>query len=174
MTLKFSDIPKFTQRPAYHVNVELGGLERHLNRDITELGLQLNPDFQRGHVWTQEQQIAYVEYLLRGGQSGREFYFNRIGGMSNLKNPKADFVCVDGLQRLTALLRFLHNEIPVFGHYLSEYEKVRMADVVLSFNINDLKTKKEVLTWYCEMNSGGTPHTVAEINKVKLMIQQEV
>ena len=27
-------------------------------------GLILNPDFQRGHIWTEEQQTAYIEYLL--------------------------------------------------------------------------------------------------------------
>lgn len=173
MPIKFSDIPKFTKTPVYHINVSLNYLEQHLNTEIEELGLQLCPDFQRGHVWTTEQQIAYVEYLLRGGQSGKEFYFNRIGGMSNFKNTKADYVCVDGLQRLTAILSFLHNEMPVFGYYLTEYEKIKMADVLLSFNINDLKTRKEVLIWYMEMNSGGTPHTKEEIDKVKKMIESQ-
>ena len=28
-----------------------------------EMGLELNPDFQRGHVWTEQQQIAFLEYL---------------------------------------------------------------------------------------------------------------
>jgi hypothetical protein len=39
-------------------------------------------------------------------------------------------------------------------------------------NINDLKTKKEVLIWYLEMNSDGTPHTEQELNKVKNMIEK--
>ena len=39
-------------------------------------------------------------------------------------------------------------------------------------NVNDLKTEKEVLQWYVDMNVGGTPHTDEEIEKVKKMIQE--
>jgi len=169
--MKFSDIEKFTKRPSYHVNVGFDYIEDWIQNNIDELGLQMNPDFQRGHVWTKEQQIAYIEYLLRGGSSGRDFFFNRIGGMTDFKDMKADFVCVDGLQRITAILDFIHNKIPVFGHFLSEFEdKLRMIDVMLSFNVNDLKNRKDVLIWYIEMNSGGTPHTVEEIDRVRKML----
>lgn len=33
--------------------------------------------------------------------------------------------------------------------------------------MNDLKTEKEVLQWYIDMNSGGTPHSNMEIERVK-------
>lgn len=39
-------------------------------------------------------------------------------------------------------------------------------------SVNDLKTEKEVLQWYVDMNSGGTPHTNEEIERVKKMIQE--
>ena len=35
----------------------------------------------------------------------------------------------------------------------------------MKININDLPTRKDVLQWYLEMNSAGTPHTKEEINK---------
>lgn len=170
--MKFSDIPRFTQRPTYHNNVPLSYIEKWITDQIKSLGLQLNPDFQRGHVWTREQQISYIEYLLHGGSSGKDFYFNRIGGMHNFKNRKADFVCVDGLQRITAILAFIHNEIPAFGQYAKDYDDLIMADVMFSFYVNDLKSKKDVLIWYLEMNSGGTPHTKEELKKVEEMINE--
>lgn len=33
----------------------------------------------------------------------------------------------------------------------------------IKVNVNDLKTEKEVLQWYVDMNAGGTPHTKEEI-----------
>ena len=39
--------------------------------------VDLKPDFQREHVWTKEQQIAYLEYRFKGGRSGDTIYFNR-------------------------------------------------------------------------------------------------
>lgn len=169
--MKFKDIPKFTQRPTYHVNIPLDYIESWLKHQ-KELGLQLNPDFQRGHVWTTFQRIEYVEYLLHGGSSGRDFYFNRIGGMYDFRNLNAYFVCVDGLQRITAILAFIHNKIPVFGHYANEYDELFHAGIMFDFYVNDLKSKHDVLIWYLEMNSGGTPHTKDELNKVKKMIEE--
>ena len=82
-----------------------------------------------------------------------------------------DFVCVDGLQRITAVLRFLNNEIKAFGYYYNEYEDKLPFEVDLLININNLKTEKEVLQWYVDLNEGGTPHTSEEIDKVKQMIE---
>lgn len=82
-----------------------------------------------------------------------------------------DFVCVDGLQRLTAIRRFMNGEIPVFGSYINEFEdKMGIARDSIKVNINNLKSEKEVLQWYIDMNAGGTPHTSAEIQRVKDMI----
>ena len=46
-------------------------------------------------------------------------------------------------------------------------------DVDLLFNVNNLKTKAEVLVWYIEFNTGGTVHTEEEINKVKMLLENE-
>ncbi len=167
--VKFKDIPQFTKSPANGVFVSLNYLEKKIDDDIKDYGLQLNPDFQRGHVWTEKQQIAFVEYILRDGQSGRDVYFNNPSWHGG---GKGEYVCVDGLQRLTALLRFVRNEIPAFGNLYSEYEDPRILSMRygIFWHVNDLKTRKEVLTWYLEMNEGGTPHTKDELDKVRKML----
>ena len=69
--------------------------------------------------------------------------------------------------------RFMNNEIPVFGSYFSEYEdKMSIIRHSIKVNVNNLKTEKEVLQWYVDMNSGGTPHTDKEIERVKEMISE--
>lgn len=85
----------------------------------------------------------------------------------------ADYVCVDGLQRLTAAQRFIHNEIRVFGSYYKEFEdSIRILKQTMILDVNDLKSEKEVLQWYIDMNAGGTPHTRNEIQRVKDMISK--
>ena len=59
----------------------------------------------------------------------------------------------------------------VFGYYYNEYEDKLPFEVELLININNLKTEKEVLQWYVDLNEGGTPHTSEEIDKVKQMIE---
>lgn len=169
--MKFKDIPKFTRTPAQGTTIPLDYLKQRIEEHVSDMHLQLCPDFQRGHVWTTNQKIAYVEYLLRGGQSGRNIYFNHPGWMTSFKG---DYVLVDGLQRITACLDFINGKIPVFGYYYNEFEDpLRFAGVDLIFYINNIKKRKDVLIWYLEMNSGGTPHTQSELDRVKKLLDDE-
>jgi hypothetical protein len=193
-TLSFKELEKrFTATPSYRVNIPWDYLEDNLDRYINERGgtalLDLEPDFQREHVWTTAQQIKYVEYILQGGMSGREIYFNCVGWMKDWKGP---FVIVDGKQRLHAARQFMANKLPVFGkvvtvkpcmlapmggeeisggYYRKDIEGRLSMNAQFIFAINDLKTRAEVLKWYLEMNTGGTPHTEQEIEKVKELLK---
>lgn len=173
---KFKDIPQFTSGGCYQCNYPLTSLVKYIEEEVETMGLQLNPDFQRGHVWTEEQQIAWLEYHLRGGKSGNTIYLNNPF-WHNVLSPKqtdyTDYVCVDGLQRITAAQKFIHNKIKVFGSYYDEFEdKIRVLPQTMILNVNDLKSEKEVLQWYVDMNAGGTPHSSEEIDRVIKMIQE--
>lgn len=134
--------------------------------------LDMNPDFQRGHVWTQAQQIAYIEHCLSGGQSGREIYFNCVGWQRSYVGP---FVLVDSKQRIEAVLKFLANDLPIFGsHLFNDFTgKISSGSGFFNFNINDLNTWADVLKWYLEMNSGGTPHAKEELSRVEDLLLSE-
>lgn len=162
----FRSIPQFP-RANYRVTQPWDGLEQWISRQ-TDQRLDLNPDFQRAHVWTREQQIAYVEYKLRGGESGSELYFNHPGWMGDWKG---DFVIVDGKQRLEAVRAFLRNDVPAFGFFHNEFKgPLGMTGPCFNVNIACLKSRSELLRWYLAINSGGTPHAPAEIEKVRAMI----
>ena len=173
MKLSFQELEKtFTRMPTYRVNVMWDYLEESLSHWSDDRDgaakLNLEPDFQRGHVWTPEQQTKFVEYILQGGMSGREIYFNCTGWMKDWKGP---FVIVDGKQRLHAAREFLANRLPVFGgNYRKDIAGRLSLNAQFLFNVNDLKTRAEVLKWYLEMNTGGTPHTPEEIDKVQKML----
>lgn len=167
---RFADIEQFTRDGNYAINSEPAYLMEWIE-DHMKHGLQLDPDFQRAHVWTEEQQIAYIEYFLRGGKSGRDLYFNHPGWMGNFKG---EFVLVDGKQRIEAFRAFFNNEIQVYGSYFREFtDRIRMVSHTFIIHINDLKTREQVLTWYLEMNTGGTVHTVDEIEKVHRLLEEE-
>ena len=137
-----------------------------------DIGLELDPDFQRGHVWSEEQQKRYVEFVLRGGRSAKEIYFNCKGWQREYEGP---VVLVDGKQRLEAVRKFLRNELVIFdGKYYKDFED-RLDTIRHSFKfyINDLETRKEVLQWYIDINDGGVVHTTEEIDKVKKLLEKE-
>lgn len=172
--MKFRDIPQMIGSiGCYRVDMPWAHLEKWLH---SHKDLELNPDFQRGHVWTEAQQASYIEFRLRGGRSGRELYFNAPGYSRGVNKG---MVCVDGLQRLTAVRRFLSNELRVFGSFFSGYEDPGMMDFVgmnatFSVHIEELTTKAEVLRWYLEMNTGGVIHTDEEIDRVQILLDKEL
>lgn len=60
---RFSEIPQFTRDGVWQCDFDIIGVTRFIKNEVAEQGLQLNPVFQRGHVWTKEQQIAFMEYF---------------------------------------------------------------------------------------------------------------
>lgn len=174
--MKFSDIVPLIRSGEYEVDITLKTLELTLKQMDEDCGLELNPDFQRGHVWTEKQQVAYVEFLLRGGVTSKVIYFNSpsYGKREENCDLPDTILCVDGLQRLTACLRFVRNEIQVFGHYCADIEGSLRVVQGLKFNINCLSTRAEVLQWYLEFNTGGTVHTKEEIARVRELLELEM
>lgn len=172
--MKFRDIPQFISDGSYQVNMSWEYMIEWLDKQVSKEGLQLNPDFQRGHVWTEKQQIKFLEFILQGGKTGRTLYFNDPYWHSiRPKIGYSDFVCVDGLQRITAIQRFMNNEIRVFGLLRSEFEgETDLVRHSMVINVNDLKTKREVLQWYIQMNDGGTPHSPKEIRRVQKLMEE--
>lgn len=173
--MRFDDIPKFTRSSSYSIDVGIRDIERTIDRFSrhADCGIQLEPDFQRAHVWNAEQQTRFVEFLLRGGDSSRDVYWNCKGWMSSYEGP---MVLVDGLQRVTAVRMFIRNEIPAFGTLWVNFDDSGSAvwdRASLKFHVNDLGTREEVLQWYIDLNAGGVAHTDEEIHKVRMLLRDE-
>ncbi len=172
--MKFRDIPQMT-RPGYSVDYDLYDLQRVIKRYQYETLCPLNmePDFQRVHIWTPYQQSRYVEFILQGGNSSKDIYFNCPGWMTNWKGP---FELVDGKQRLEACLSFLRGSLSIFGGiYAGDFtDKPACIHGTLKFHINNLETRQKVLQWYLDINSGGVVHTNDELDKVRKLLEKEI
>ena len=169
--MRFKDINQFTSDGSYRIDVSWDYLETWLEQH-REIGLELNPDFQRAHVWTDDQYRAFVEFVLRGGIGSKELRFNSPGWM---RGHSGTLVLVDGKQRLEAVRKFMRDELPIFGGHLFSDFKDRMRMLVASFSvrINDLPTMAMVLQWYLDINGGGIAHTDEELDKVRELLAAE-
>ena len=69
--MNLKDIPQMTNAGNYQVNVDweylLHWIDKHLQSGRGSAILDLNPDFQRSHVWNVKQQRKYVEYKMKNG-----------------------------------------------------------------------------------------------------------
>ena len=174
-------IVKPMPRAAYTVDQSLSTVERYLDSlsaDLTSGGgrLELEPDFQRGHVWTDEQRSRYIESVLRL-QASPKILFNCPGWVNPYEGgtiPEATMQCIDGLQRLTAIRKYVAGDITVFGgltvHDLKgspfDVKRSRMTFQVAVYEISE---RAELLDFYLRLNEGGTIHTEQELQRVRAL-----
>lgn len=174
--MNFQEIETYPHS-SYSVDVSWRYLEEHLDRlnerivdgQIIKDGLEMQPDFQRGYVWTEQQQTAYCENILRGYRGGKDIYFNNPSW--GYKYDKKT-VCFDGQQRVGAVLAFLRNEIKVFDTYRKDFTGF-MDEFRASFRMHVFKidNEKELIRLYLALNTGGSIHTEKDLqpayNKLK-------
>ena len=177
-----SAIPKCN----YSVDVGFDDIEWMIEKYKTNYdGFEENPDFQRGWVWTREQQIAFIESYIRGGVGDTtrtitlncsDFQRDQVAD-SDLKG----FVIIDGLQRITAIRQFMKDEFTVFNDVVeggvtkdffngSRFNLKSQQGV--RFNVMNFQYKSELLDYYLAINAGGTVHTKEELNRVRKMRDQ--
>lgn len=153
----------------------LGSLRRRVSGHDS-LRLNDHPDYQRGRVWTDDQAARFVGFLAEGGTSPPLF-------IQRWRHDPVDEL-VDGLQRVTALLRFASAEIPMetpTGEraYLFDFSEddqrllLGPAGLRLQAQYVECPTRAEVLALYIRLNRGGTPHTDAEIERVRGLLAAE-
>lgn len=72
-----------------------------------------NPPYQRRSVWTDEKQSYFIDSILRNFPIPPIFLHRKI----DPDTGKTNFDVIDGKQRLTAIARFINNEIPAANEY---------------------------------------------------------
>lgn len=184
----FEIIKPVRQYPTQHVNIDIRHLKDWIssftgtpdNYSDTDVLLELNPEFQRGHVWNLDKQIAFVENLLRGIDINKIIRFNDL---TMHPHDNADevlqnkIICIDGLQRLTAIIDFIDGKYKIFNNQLSYEDILNNPDkplmrrifngALLQFDFLQITSYKEVLEYYIDLNTGGIAHTQADIQIAK-------
>lgn len=133
--------------------------------------LNLNPDYQRGNVWSNEQQENFIGHLLEGGNVPHII-------LNEVEDNK--FEILDGKQRVTASLEWCRGCFPAKLSdnrliYYSQIEPKRILKMEIGmFYTLTTMSRKQCLEYYIKLNRGGTIHTVEEINKVKELLSKEM
>lgn len=157
----------------YAIDVEFRQLMETLESWRKSPGLDLSPDFQRSHVWTDRQREAFILHLLQGGRQGREIYFAGHGWSYKSDAAETPLVIVDGKQRLESVTRWIKDELPVLGAVRSQWTGVeRLSECRLKLAIADVD-RAGALRWYLALNEGSTPHTEDELEKVRELLRKE-
>ena len=160
--LKFGDIREVLPVGHYFTHISWNYFPKWV-----EENKPIIPDYQRGYVWIEQQQIDYCEAILKGCPSGRDIYFNHPDWMGGYDG---DLEILDGQQRIGAVTAFLNNKIKVFGNYFNEYKDKIRSHICFGVHILKFQTRKEKLEFYLAFNNGGTIHTKDELDKVRNLL----
>ena len=100
--------------------------------------LELRPDFQRNEVWTQAAQIMLIDTILKG------IPIPKIYIKSIVKNEKTYRIVVDGQQRLTAILKFIRDELTLKKPYQGEYFNMKYSELPESVHDDFIRYKIDI------------------------------
>jgi len=169
--IRYTDIPQYIGLESSKLTLHLSDFKRIIEKFTEEDGLNLSPDFQRDYVWTDVQKSRYIEHLLKGGKTGITLIFNYPGWN---KGESGGMEVIDGKQRISAILDFLNNKITAFGYFYRDFKGQIPLRYYVEYVIVDFKSRVDVLKLYLQLNEAGTPHTEAELTKVrKLLVEEE-
>ena len=114
-------------------------------RDWNEVNrLELRPDFQRREVWSAPARIMLMDTILRGVPMPKIFLANTI------RDSKTYRVVIDGQQRLTAILDFLHDRFSLDKPYTGEEKGKRFSEL-------DQETQERFLSYQIDFNEALNP-----------------
>ena len=169
-------------RSCYSVDIPLIGFHRNLmmfvSADKHQNGFALEdiftgvPDFQRDNdKWSEAMQVKFIENLVMGCKTTIMMYeIPPQGELSGYCNCSI----LDGLQRITAIHRFVTGEIKAFGKSYEELRSERILSNVrcrIKVNIYTFGSEKEAIGFYIATNENIT-HSSEDINKAKRILSE--
>jgi hypothetical protein len=133
-------------------------------------GVNASPDYQRDYVWTPADRLRYLESLMDGRELGR-FVFVRQ------PFPMPEEV-LDGKQRLACLEAFFTGALAFKGRYwheLSKPDRYRLEGrSVQCLDLDHSVGRETLLRVFLELNAAGVPQEEAHLDKVRLLLAEEV
>lgn len=170
---------------------------RWIIRQIEDGDLDIDPPYQRGAVWSEDQRVALMRSLLSGVPIPTLIINDRHGqhwadtaAYDRHGTGKASYAVVDGKQRLLCLKAWYDGELAIpaswiEAEYVDHTEDTPDGPYVRSTGLNDLGRRatgerilipigeaqagslREEAEIYLLVNGGGTPQTDADMDNAR-------
>lgn len=176
------DISKFSKTRLHYKD----SCVRYFNTVIESLygkewhnGVDRNPNYQRGDVWTDEQREALIDSIFNEIPIGAMIFARRDFGYNDDGRIAIGEEIIDGKQRYTTIIDFVCDKFPYQGLYYSQlhphdrgrFDSTQIMVGEMIFRQHDGKYNEEdVLETFVRLNIGGTSmeHELIEAAKDRL------
>lgn len=138
---------------------------------VYSMGVDFEPEYQRGYVWELEDKIALIDSIFNNVEIGK-FAFIELNSKEWISR-KLQYEILDGKQRLSTLCEFYEGKFEYKGykfHELSHKDRYHFTDYSVSIAELGEATEKQVIEYFIKLNSHGKVMDKEHLEKVKQLI----
>ena len=162
----------FTENEDVRIYFNNSSLE-HLIHMHYHFGIDFNPDYQRGYVWTQEDKELLLDSVFKNIDIGK-FVLIRLSDSEWLERGFS-YEILDGKQRLSTLIEFYENKLSYKGkHYNDLSWKDRITFKHHNISVAEVRNedKKTTLKYFLMLNGTGKAMDKTQLDKVENMLAE--
>lgn len=156
-------------------DIQFSYSSRHLNGLLWSYyssGIDLNPDYQRGNVWTPEQEYMLIDSIFKNIDIGKFTVIRR----SFKERLSHYYEMLDGKQRTVALLRFYESRFRYKGRYFHELcarDQGHFENYIINYAETEPLTDEQKYRYFLKLNTSGKPVDPEHIKKVEKMWEEK-
>ena len=143
-----------------------------LNLNYNGSGLDLNPDYQRELVWTEDQKVALIDSIFRNID---------IGKFTIIRRPFREhlihyYEILDGKQRVRALMDFYECRFKYKGLTYNDLhwrDRIHFMGYSVSWAETEPLTDEQKYRYFLKLNVQGTPIAPEHIERVEKLLEKE-
>jgi hypothetical protein len=167
----WKNTPQFTVREDMRLQFHQSSISS-FDTTVYHFGIDLEPDYQRGLVWTMEDKVKLIDSIFKGVDIGKFVFIRR-----DYSSDKHLYEILDGKQRLTTIMEFREDRFRYNGFLYSELHPFDQSHIDgYSISVADVSnpTKEQIYRYFLRLNTGGKPMDEAHLDKVKKLLHDEV
>lgn len=148
-------------------------VESLLHRYFNNRGVDMNPTYQRGIVWTEEQRISLLDSVFSYLDIGK-FVFVELPYVTGGYHLEI----LDGKQKLATLVDFYSDKFTYNGYYYSQLPfEMKCVFKNLIVSVGKMQDRDynldSVLKYFVKLNTSGTPMDKEHLNNIKKQINNK-
>jgi hypothetical protein len=136
-------------------------------------GLEMDADYQRGNVWTLEDNCTLIHSIFNNIDIGK-FVFVKLEWNEHPLNYS--YEVLDGKQRITAILEFYENKFAyngLFFNQLSRQEQCHLTEYHVNIAEISHLSREQKIRFFLILNTSGKVMDKEHLKKVESMLEEE-
>lgn len=174
----WDDVPIYEEDDDIFFNYQQRDMRSLLYMMCKEYGIDLEPEYQRGLVWSDEQKWSLIDSIMKNIDIGKFTIIRRPWGKNHNKpaTPKL-YEMLDGKQRLTTLWEYYTGQFKYKGlryHELHPLDRIHFKNYRISYAECEPLTDEQKYRYFLKLNTTGVPIEQEHIERVRRLWRQAV